>query len=120
MPLCPSGAGHQGVDIRPVTCQDNTTRVVAVEEGTIIDTDTHVSMVKLRGNSGNVYRYLHVHPGSIAVNPGDRVTRGVPLARISNRMNGANQTTFHLHFDVQMRLRVGDSAAVVFVPPTPP
>jgi len=117
MPLCPAGVGHQGNDIRPVACKDNQSRVVAAEDGVIIDTDTYVSMVKLRGNSGNVYRYLHVHPSSFMVSPGDRVTRGTPLARISNLMNGKNQTTFHLHFDIQMRLRSGNGAAVVFVPP---
>jgi murein DD-endopeptidase MepM/ murein hydrolase activator NlpD len=117
MPLCPAGVGHQGNDIRPVTCRDNYSRVLATEDGVIIDTDTNVSMVKLRGDSGNVYRYLHIHPSSIGVSPGDRVTRGTPLARISNHMNGANQTTYHLHFDIQMRLRSGDGAAVVFVPP---
>jgi murein DD-endopeptidase MepM/ murein hydrolase activator NlpD len=117
MPLCPAGVGHQGNDIRPVACKDNDSRVVAVEDGVIIDTDTYVSMVKLRGNSGTVYRYLHIHPASIAVKPGDRVTRGTLLGRISNHMNGANQTTWHLHFDIQQRLRSGDTAAVVFVPP---
>lgn len=117
MPLCPSGTGHQGVDIRPARCRNAASRVVAVENGVILDVDREVSMVKLRGSSGIVYRYLHVDPATLEVSVGQAVTRGASLARISNVMNGARQTTWHLHFDIQMRLQTGAGATVVFVPP---
>ena len=35
MPLCPSGKGHQGVDIRGATCEKNKYYAVAVEDGRI-------------------------------------------------------------------------------------
>lgn len=117
MPLCPSGSGHQGVDIRPATCGNVKSTVVAVEDGKIVDTDNHVSMIKLRGDSGRVYRYLHLEPSSFLVTEGKRVTKGDPLGKVSNLMNGAHQTTFHLHFDIQARVASAYGAAVVFVPP---
>src|SRR5437588_197001 len=42
MPLCPTGKGHQGVDIRPAACGNVASTAVAVEDGTIIDTDAQV------------------------------------------------------------------------------
>lgn len=117
VPLCPTGKGHQGVDIRPATCGNVTSTVVAVEGGTIIDTDADVSMIKLRGDSGRVYRYLHLDPPSFLVSPRDRVNKGDPLGKISNLMNGAHETTWHLHFDIQARVTSASGAAVVFVPP---
>ena len=117
MPLCPTGKGHQGVDIRPATCGDVKSAVVAVENGTVIDTDAHVSMIKLRGDSGRVYRYLHLAPASFLVTEGKRVTKGDPLGKISNLMNGDHQTTYHLHFDILARVESPSGAAILFVPP---
>jgi murein DD-endopeptidase MepM/ murein hydrolase activator NlpD len=117
MPLCPAGKGHQGVDIRPARCANVASTAVAVENGMVIDTDAEVSMVKIRGDSGRIYRYLHIEPATFAVATGQRVTRGQELGKISNLMNGAHQTTWHLHFDIQARLASGAGAAPVFVPP---
>ncbi len=117
MPLCPSGQGHQGVDIRPAACHNTASVAVAVENGTIIDTDAHVSMVKLRGDSGRIYRYLHLEPTSFLVKDNQRVTKGTPLGKVSNLMNGAHQTTWHLHFDIQARVPTSSGPAVLFVPP---
>ena len=33
--MCPGGVGHQGQDIRPATCKDNTWEVMAVVDGII-------------------------------------------------------------------------------------
>ncbi len=48
MPLCPSGAGHQGQDIRPATFKDNTWEAVAVTDGTITNV-TKNTTVQLKG-----------------------------------------------------------------------
>lgn len=46
---------------------------------------------------GNHALYAHLKPGSVAVKPGDRVTRGQSLAELGN---SGNSTAPHLHFQV--------------------
>jgi murein DD-endopeptidase MepM/ murein hydrolase activator NlpD len=116
MPLCPSGAGHQGQDIRPPSCKDNAWEVVAVVDG-IITLVTANTTVKLKGNDGTVYEYLHMHPNSIAVTEGSKVKQGDVLGRVSKFMNGARNTTYHLHFNVRQRLQVGTKVLEAYVPP---
>ncbi|HHS92665.1 MAG TPA: hypothetical protein ENK82_04910, partial [Campylobacterales bacterium] len=53
MPLCAMGKGHQGVDIRPATCEKNRHFAVAVEDGIITYIGAYT--VKLRGASGRTY-----------------------------------------------------------------
>src|SRR5258705_342563 len=72
MPMCPGGVGHQGQDIRPATCKDNTWEVMAVVDG-IITLVTKNTTVKLKGADGTVFEYLHMHPSSIKVEEGDKV-----------------------------------------------
>lgn len=127
MPLCPSGTGHQGNDIRgpraprppggpDKNCIDNHWNVVAVENGLI----TRVSdypIVYMKGDSGTLYRYMHVNPNSIQVQANQRVTAGTPLAKISNFMEGeANQTSFHVHFDARQNVPVNGSVQPAYVP----
>ena len=116
MPLCPSGEGHQGQDIRPPSCKDNTWDVVAVADG-IITLVTSNTTVKLKGNDGTVYEYLHMHPNSIKVQEGSKVKQGDVVGRVSKYMNGTRSTTYHLHFNVRQRIQVGNKVLEVYVPP---
>jgi murein DD-endopeptidase MepM/ murein hydrolase activator NlpD len=116
MPLCPSGEGHQGQDIRPPSCKDNTWDVVAVADG-IITLVTSNTTVKLKGNDGTVYEYLHMHPSSIKVKEGSKVKQGDVVGRVSKYMNGTRSTTYHLHFNVRQRIQVGSKVLEVYVPP---
>jgi murein DD-endopeptidase MepM/ murein hydrolase activator NlpD len=116
MPLCPSGEGHQGQDIRPPSCKDNSWDVVAVVDG-IITLVTSNTTVKLKGNDGTVYEYLHMHPDSIKVKEGSKVKQGDVVGRVSKYMNGTRSTTYHLHFNVRQRIQVGNKVLEVYVPP---
>jgi hypothetical protein len=97
MPLCPSGTGHQGQDIRPASCQDNTHWVVATESGTITNIGTY--SVYLQGVSGVRHRFLHMQMSALQVSEGQYVTRGQRLGRVSNDFGGT-PTTIHLHYDM--------------------
>jgi murein DD-endopeptidase MepM/ murein hydrolase activator NlpD len=116
MPLCPSGSGHQGQDIRPPTCiEDARWDAVAVEAG-IITSVTKNTTVSLKGDSGTEYRYLHLLGSSIGVKKGQRVAQGDVIGRVSNIMNGTPSTTRHLHFDVRQTIKVGDKVISAHVP----
>ncbi len=116
MPLCPSGNGHQGVDIRGPQRVDNRWDLIAVEDGVITNITSNTT-ITLRGNSGTRYRYLHAHPGSFRVRVNDNVRAGQVIARMSNIMSGRPLTTIHLHFDIEQTLLINGSAQRVFVPP---
>ncbi len=116
MPLCPSGKGHQGQDIRPPTCiEDARWDAVAVENG-IISTVTPYTTVSLKGESGTDYRYLHLNFASIHVKKGQRVKQGEVIGRVSNIMDGKPLTSRHLHFDVRQTIKVGSKVMSVHVP----
>jgi hypothetical protein len=115
MPMCPAGQGHQGQDIRPPKCEDNKWEVVAVVDGVITQVTTNTT-VRLKGNDGTEYYYLHMHPQSIRVKDGDTVKQGDVLGRISNFMNGGRETTHHLHFQVKQSIRIGTATQRVYVP----
>jgi murein DD-endopeptidase MepM/ murein hydrolase activator NlpD len=116
MPLCPSGKGHQGQDIRPPTCiEDARWDAVAVEAGTITSV-TKNTTVSLKGDSGTDYRYLHLHPSSIGVKKGQHIAQGDIIGRVSNIMDGKPITSRHLHFDVRQTIKVGDKVMSVHVP----
>ena len=97
MPLCPSGNGHQGQDIRPAACTDSIHWAVAVENGTI----THIGSysVYLQGDSSIRHRYLHLNHNQLAVTIGQQVQSGDRIGLISDNM-GNTPTTIHLHFDM--------------------
>jgi hypothetical protein len=96
--LCPSGKGHQGQDIRPSTCADDTHWAVATESGTITFIGSH--SVWLLGASGIRHRFLHMTMSALAVSVGQNVSPGQRLGRVSNTTGGTYSTTIHLHYDM--------------------
>lgn len=109
MPLCPAGTGHQGVDMRPSTCDNNTHWAVAAVDGTI----THIGSwsVYLTAEDGTRYDYLHM--SNVQVAETDTVTRGQRLGYVSN-VYGGTPTTIHLHFNLFQNV---DGVGDVYVPP---
>lgn len=118
MPLCPAGVGHQGVDIRPSTCEKDKHWVVAVEDGTI--TQVGAYSVYLRGEeTGTTYRYLHLNRDKLAsgIAFGQTVKQGQRIGLISDYFGGAS-TTIHLHFDMKQTVKLEDGQSVqAYVPP---
>jgi len=114
MPLCAMGKGHQGVDIRPASCEKNRHYAVAVEKGVITYIGSYT--VSLRGESGRTYRYLHLDSRSLQVRKGQKVQRGQRIGLVSNNMGGT-PTSIHLHFDMKQTIKIGNSSKRVFVPP---
>ena len=115
MPLCPSGAGHQGQDIRPPTPEDNKWECVAVVDGTITKITSNTT-VELKAKDGTVYQYLHMNAASIRVKTGQSIKQGDVLGRVSKIMNGSPSTTIHLHFHARQNIRIGTRELTVFVP----
>lgn len=113
MPLCPSGKGHQGVDIRTATCEKRKYYAVAVERGIITYIGKYT--ISLRGESGRTYRYLHLDSRSVQVRVGQKVKRGQRIGLVSDNMGGT-KTSIHLHFDVKQTLVVDGYSQRVFVP----
>ncbi|MFO0663514.1 MAG: M23 family metallopeptidase [Polyangiaceae bacterium] len=109
MPLCPSGQGHQGQDIRGPSCVKNVHNVIAVEDGTITNVGTY--SVYLTTKDGTRFDYLHM--GSVAVKVGDVVKRGALVGKVSNEFGGT-PTTVHLHFNIRQNV---PSLGNVYVPP---
>ncbi|WP_437285854.1 M23 family metallopeptidase [Sorangium sp. So ce406] len=109
MPLCPSGAGHQGQDVRPPTCEAGKYWVVAVADGTITSIGSY--SVYLTGDDGTRYDYLHM--SNVQVSPGQAVSRGERIGRVSN-VFGDTPTTIHLHFNVRQSV---SGVGLVYVPP---
>lgn len=121
--------GHKGTDFRVLSSQDQTVRVIAVADGTVLrgrDTipdrllrdypsaDAAKSFLAGRdcGNGlvvdhggGWTTQYCHLRQGSIAVRPGQKVARGQPLGDIgySGRADFA-----HVHLTVRHGKRIVD------------
>jgi MYXO-CTERM domain-containing protein len=109
MPLCPSGTGHQGQDIRAATCDKDVHWAVATTDGKITNVGSY--SVYLTDSGGTRYDYLHM--GSVQVTVGQTVTKGKRLGRVSN-VFGGTPTTVHLHFNLRQNVSgVGN----VYVPP---
>lgn len=110
-PLCPTNKVHQGQDIRvgtPDECnqlrrlapEDRTLHeAVAVESGLIEYIGPY--WVRLRGESGNLYNYIHLNMARLEVAELDTVSEGQVLGYISNDFGGV-PTTFHLHFEIKI------------------
>lgn len=111
MPLCPSGNGHQGQDMRASTCDKNIHWAVAAEDGRITSIGSY--SVYLVAESGTQHRYLHMEPSSLRVSVGDTVSKGEKLGRVSNAFGGT-PTTIHLHYDINQF--VGSLGQSVYVP----
>ena len=99
-PICPSGKGHQGVDIRPQDPSKGKYWAVAGEDGVI--TDIGIYTVTLQAKNTR-YRYLHMQMSKLAVKVGQRVNRGDRLGLVSNDF-GDTSTTVHLHFEMLQNL----------------
>jgi murein DD-endopeptidase MepM/ murein hydrolase activator NlpD len=102
-PLCASGTGHQGQDIRPATCKKNEHWAVATEEGTITDLGTYTVTLVAKAAPHYTYRYLHMQMSTLAVHEGSKVTAGQKLGKVSNDFGGT-PTTIHLHFEMRAGL----------------
>jgi murein DD-endopeptidase MepM/ murein hydrolase activator NlpD len=115
-PMCPSGSGHQGQDIRPKTKVKSVHWVVAVEDGQI----TYISpkpgfVVRLKGSgTGNLYNYLHMDMSRLTVRQGDEVKAGQRIGLVSNDFGGTS-TSVHLHFEILQAQR--GVSGVRHVPP---
>jgi len=114
---CPAGKGHQGQDIRPATCEKKVHWAVAAESGRITSIGSYT--VTLLGDSGRIYRYLHLDMAGVNAlfpTPASRdVTRGQHLGKVSADFGG-NATTIHLHFEIKAPVASGGGATVMFVP----
>jgi len=113
-PMCPAGVGHQGQDIRPASCQDDTHWAVATAAGTITSIGTY--SVRLVTDDGVRHTYLHLDKDTLLVEAGDTVERGERLGYVSNEFGGT-ATTIHLHFEIKMAVDTGSGIQNTPVPP---
>ncbi|MCZ7643026.1 MAG: hypothetical protein M5U33_10330 [Pseudorhodoplanes sp.] len=119
---CPGGRGHQGVDIRPATCelknesadrcQPYRDALVAVREGMILRAPKQESVyltVNAPGEHVRV-RYLHMHPAQLdeaGLVSGRRLAEAEVIGRAGNFNRRENLTTLHLHFEMFVPTRDG-------------
>ncbi len=108
MPLCPSGQGHQGQDIRAASCRKGIHGVVSTVDGTI--TNIGKFSVYVTDKDGNRYDFLHM--SNVAVKLGQAVKRGDRLGMVSNEFNGT-PTSVHLHFNMRQPVA---GIGMVYVP----
>ncbi|ESZ78376.1 M23 family metallopeptidase [Mesorhizobium sp. L103C105A0] len=113
-PMCPGGTGHQGQDIRPASCQAARYWTAAVEDGVITNIGTY--SVSLLGDSGTLYRYLHLQMNDLNVGELQRVTKGEHIGKVSNNFGGT-PTTIHLHFEGKRTVTINGKSLNTFVPP---
>ncbi len=117
-PMCPTGHGHQGQDIRPATCTpDASHAAVAAEAGKIIEIKNYWVTMRATAAPYRRYSYLHMKPSSIRVHVGDMVQAGQVLGMVSTYF-GSTPTTRHLHFEILLSATDGSLPPnTVFVPP---
>jgi Peptidase family M23 len=112
-PMCPSGEGHQGQDIRPSTCDKDVHWTVAADDGTITNIGTY--SLALTTSNGTRHNYLHMEPSSIVVSVGDTVQRGDRIGRVSNAFGGT-PTTIHLHYEIRQNISgIGDTPVPPYI-----
>lgn len=99
MPLCPGGVGHQGQDIRAASCKAGVHPTVAVADGTITSIGSY--SVYLTTADGTRFDYLHMQ--DVVVKEGQKVKRGDPMGKVSNKFGGS-ATTVHLHFNIRQNV----------------
>jgi hypothetical protein len=101
---------HEGIDIRSVHRDANgepLDEVRAIADGEVV----HVSLVAGYSNygkyvviehrwDGSSYYSLYAHLSSIAVQPGERVTRGQRIAVMGYTGTGINRERAHLHLEL--------------------
>lgn len=108
MPLCPSGDGHQGQDIRAASCKKGLHAAVATVDGTITSIGSY--SVYLTAADGTRFDYLHMQ--DVAVKVGQQVKRGDAMGKVSNQFGG-EATTVHLHFNIRQNVA---GVGAVYVP----
>jgi murein DD-endopeptidase MepM/ murein hydrolase activator NlpD len=107
-PLCPSGHGHQGQDIRPSSCKKDKHFAVSATDGIV----THIGpySVFITAPDGTQYRYLHM--SNVLVKYKDAVTKAMRIGLVSNVYKVP--TTIHLHFEIVQNIA---GVGFVHVPP---
>ena len=112
MPLCPSGTGHQGQDIRPATCERGVHPVVSADAGRV----THIGSysVSITSDDGTRHRYLHMDMSNLLISLNEQLSRGQRIGFVSNDFGGT-PTSIHLHYDVNQI--IAGSAQPVYVSP---
>ena len=119
---CPSGFGHQGLDMRPAPCpayddgpehcDPKQQPVVAARDAVLIRSPKQQAAT-LQVNTRNEhirFRYMHMDPAAMdadGVLNGRHVEEGEKIGVVSNYLDRPNGTTRHLHFDVQVFTRDG-------------
>jgi murein DD-endopeptidase MepM/ murein hydrolase activator NlpD len=105
---------HEGIDIRPLRRDahgEPLDEVRAIAAGKVV----HVNLVPGYSNYGKYiviehrwddsnYYSLYGHLSSIAVQPGDTVTRGQPIAVMGYTGRGLNRERAHLHLELNLML----------------
>jgi len=107
MPLCPSGLGHQGQDVRPATCENKKYWIVASAAGVVSHIGSYT--VYVTTPTGQRFDYLHGALDTLAVSKDQQIQVGEPIIKVSNNM-GQTATSIHLHFNIHQ-----DVAGVGFV-----
>lgn len=105
MPLCPSGVGHQGQDIRAPTCEPGVHWHVASEAGTV----TNVGSFSVYITAADGTRFDYLHGSGNAVSSGQSVEKGQRINKTDNEFGGT-PTTYHLHYNIKQ-----DVAGVGFI-----
>ena len=113
-PMCPSGNGHQGQDIRAASCVPNLHWAVAVADGVIAQIGQY--SVTLQAPSGTIFRYLHLNMKQLAVTRLAHVKQGDNIGKVSNDFNGV-PTTRHLHFEIKDTIDIKGVRQATFLPP---
>ena len=73
------------------------------------DCGRFANFVEIRHADGTIGKYFHLQQGSVLVEPGQAVGRGVAIARSGDT---GYSTTPHLHFGVYRALDNGDHASI--------
>ena len=98
MPLCPSGQGHQGQDVRPATCENRKHWIVASAAGQVTSIGSY--SVYVTTPAGQRFDYLHGALDTLVVSEGQELQVGDPIIKVSNNM-GQTATSIHLHFNIK-------------------
>ncbi len=101
---------HKGIDISPLIPGRSGDAIRSIAEGRVIsagrsrNNGVHVKIMHGKREFGLETFYLHGLPGSLAVSPGDYVTKGQLLMLMGN---SGESTGPHLHFQAQISPRYG-------------
>jgi hypothetical protein len=119
---CPSGFGHQGLDMRPAPCpahdegpehcDPKQQAVVAVRDAVLIRAPKQqAATLQVNTRKEHIrFRYMHMNPATMDADEilsGRHVEEGDKIGVVSNYLDHPNGTTRHLHFDMQVFTRDG-------------